>query len=50
MEGPQWEKCGFSLDAQPGLFIAFRPETMHEVKPVIFGHRFTIVNWFTAVD
>lgn len=50
MEGPQWEKCGFPLDAEPGLFIAFRPETMHEVQPVTFGQRFTIVNWFTTDD
>jgi predicted 2-oxoglutarate/Fe(II)-dependent dioxygenase YbiX len=50
MEGPQWEKCGFSLDAEPGLFIAFQPETMHEVQPVTFGQRFTVVNWFTTDD
>lgn len=50
MEGPHWEKCGFPLDAEPGLFIAFRPETMHEVQPVTFGQRFTVVNWFTAGD
>jgi SM-20-related protein len=50
MQGPQWEKCGFSLNAEPGSFIAFRSETMHEVQPVTFGQRFTVVNWFTTGD
>ncbi len=48
MEGPQWDKCGFALEAEPGLLIAFRSDTSHEVRPVTFGERFTIVTWFTA--
>jgi SM-20-related protein len=48
MEGPEWEKCAFTLEADPGLLIAFRSDVLHEVKPVTFGQRFTIVSWFTT--
>ena len=30
----------------PGTFIAFRSETTHEVTPVTYGERFTIVSWY----
>ncbi len=50
LEGPQWEKCGFALDVERGLFIAFRPETLHEVQAVTFGERYTVVNWFTTTE
>ena len=48
LAGPEWEKCAFSLEAEPGLLIAFRPDTFHEVQEVTFGERFTIVTWFLA--
>jgi SM-20-related protein len=48
MDGPSWEQCGFSLEAEPGLLIAFRSETRHEVQPITFGERFTIVTWFLS--
>jgi SM-20-related protein len=48
MQGEPWEKCGFSLDASPGLLIAFRPDVLHEVKPVTFGQRLTVAAWFTS--
>lgn len=47
LQAPGWEKCAFSLDPSAGLLVAFRPSVLHEVKPVIFGHRFTMVAWFT---
>jgi len=47
LDGPEWEKCGFPLNADPGLLIAFRSNTVHEVSPVTHGRRFTIVSWFT---
>jgi predicted 2-oxoglutarate/Fe(II)-dependent dioxygenase YbiX len=47
IQGAQWEKCGFPLEASPGLLIAFRPSTLHEVRPITFGQRFTIAAWFT---
>ena len=48
MQGEHWEKCGFSLDASPGMLIAFRPNVLHEVKPVTFGQRLTVAAWFTS--
>lgn len=30
----------------PGTFIAFRSETTHEVTPVTFGERYSIVGWY----
>jgi predicted 2-oxoglutarate/Fe(II)-dependent dioxygenase YbiX len=48
LDGPKWENCPFSLDAEPGLLIAFRSDTVHEVEPVTFGQRFTIVTWFLS--
>jgi SM-20-related protein len=47
LKGPHWEDCAFTLDASPGLMIAFRPDVFHEVRPVTFGERLTIVAWFT---
>lgn len=43
---PGWEDKGFPLGGKPGLLVAFRSNTIHEVTPVTFGKRFTIVNWF----
>jgi SM-20-related protein len=45
---PQWANCAFSLDSHPGLLVAFRSDLLHEVKPVTFGQRFTLVSWFVA--
>lgn len=35
-----------SITALPGLLVAFRAETTHEVTPVTHGERFTVVSWF----
>ena len=43
---PGWEDKGFPLGGKPGLLLAFRSNILHEVTPVTFGKRFTIVNWF----
>ena len=48
LDGLQWEKCGFQLEAEPGVLVAFRADTLHEVQPVTFGERFTIVTWFLS--
>jgi SM-20-related protein len=32
--------------ASPGMLVAFRAETTHEVTPVTHGERFTIVSWY----
>jgi SM-20-related protein len=31
---------------EPGLLVAFRSDTVHEVLPVTHGERFTVVSWF----
>lgn len=31
---------------EPGLLVAFRADTFHEVLPVTSGERFTIISWF----
>jgi SM-20-related protein len=46
LDGPQWEKCGLSLEAEAGLLVAFPSTQFHEVTPVSHGKRFTIVTWF----
>ena len=48
LKGQEWEKCAFGLEAESGLLIAFRPDILHEVRPITFGERFTIVSWFTS--
>jgi SM-20-related protein len=30
----------------PGTLVAFRADTTHEVVPVTYGERYTIVTWF----
>ena len=46
LDGPQWERCAFPLDAEPGLLVAFPSDKLHEVQPVSHGRRFTVVTWF----
>lgn len=36
----------FPLKGEPGLLVAFRAETPHEVTPVTRGERFTVVSWY----
>ena len=47
MDGP-FKKCAFSLEADAGLLIAFRSSTLHEVRPVTAGQRYSVVGWFTG--
>lgn len=48
LDGTEWEKIGFPLEAEAGLLIAFRSDVLHEVQPVTFGQRHTVVGWFTT--
>lgn len=36
----------FPIPGEPGLLVAFRSDTVHEVTPVTSGERFTVVSWF----
>jgi predicted 2-oxoglutarate/Fe(II)-dependent dioxygenase YbiX len=42
--GPDEPKVHFV--GEPGTLIAFRAETTHEVTPVTYGERYSIVSWF----
>lgn len=43
---PRRKELGFPLAAEPGLLVAFRAETTHEVTPVTHGERLSIVCWY----
>ena len=36
----------FHMIGEPGMLIAFRAETTHEITPVTHGERFSIVSWY----
>jgi SM-20-related protein len=42
---PRWQTYGFPLFGESGLLIAFSPDVVHEVLPVTYGERHTIVSW-----
>src|SRR5215471_12816180 len=48
LDGPHWEACPFAFEPEPGMLVAFRSDVVHEVLPVTFGRRFTILPWFLA--
>jgi SM-20-related protein len=48
MDGPEWAKLAFPLEAEAGLFVAFRSDVVHEVQAVTSGERFSVVSWFTS--
>jgi SM-20-related protein len=45
IDDPRWLAYGFPLNSEPGLLIAYRSETMHQVLPVTYGTRYSIVSW-----
>ena len=36
----------FRVAAEPGMLVAFRSETTHEVTPVAHGERYSIASWY----
>src|SRR5512133_2043806 len=36
----------YDLGGEPGMLVAFPAETTHEVTPVAWGERYSIVTWF----
>jgi predicted 2-oxoglutarate/Fe(II)-dependent dioxygenase YbiX len=48
LEGPQWKSCPLGLEAEPGLLVAFPSGLMHEVTPVTFGVRYSVLTGFHA--
>jgi SM-20-related protein len=45
-EDPCQKSRGFPLFGEPGLLVAFRSDTTHEVTPVAYGERYSIVCWY----
>jgi len=38
----------FGVSSEPGLLVAFRSETTHEVTPVTHGERYSIASWYRS--
>ncbi len=45
IDDPRWLTYGFPLNCEPGLLIAFRSDVLHQVLPVTYGKRYSIVSW-----
>lgn len=45
-EGGGASARAFDVAGEPGLLVAFRSDTVHEVEPVTRGERLTVVSWF----
>jgi predicted 2-oxoglutarate/Fe(II)-dependent dioxygenase YbiX len=37
---------GIPLESEEGMFVAFRSDWIHEVKPVTRGRRYSVVTWY----
>lgn len=46
IDTPLGKSVGIPLAGQSGLLIAFPSEIPHEVQPVTYGERYTIVSWY----
>src|SRR5262249_52131467 len=46
MKAPGMETRGLPLAAKKGLLVAFRSDLIHQVTPVTYGERFTMVTWY----
>jgi predicted 2-oxoglutarate/Fe(II)-dependent dioxygenase YbiX len=45
-DDPVGRTLGFPLEADEGLFVAFRADALHSVAPVTHGDRYTIASWY----
>lgn len=41
-----WEEMGFAVDISPGTLVIFPATVWHEVTPVTFGERYTMVSMY----
>jgi SM-20-related protein len=39
-------RFGVPVESEEGMFVAFRSDWIHEVKPVTSGRRYSIVTWY----
>lgn len=45
IDDPRWLTYGFPLSSELGLLVAFRSNVLHQVLPVTYGKRYSIVSW-----
>ena len=38
---------GFTIPSRKGMLVAFKSNTVHEVTPISWGNRYSLVTWFT---
>ena len=46
VDDPLWGAFGLPIIGEQGLLVAFRPDIVHEVKPITHGERYTVTSWF----
>jgi SM-20-related protein len=46
LDDPRCKSIGFPVVGKEGLLVSFAADRMHEVTPVTYGERYTIVTWF----
>jgi predicted 2-oxoglutarate/Fe(II)-dependent dioxygenase YbiX len=46
LKDPRAQTHGFPLAPEAGLLVAFPSDVMHEVKPITWGERYSLVTWF----
>jgi SM-20-related protein len=44
---PEQGPVPVELEGREGMLVGFPPDTLHEVKPITRGERFSVVSWFT---
>jgi len=48
LDGGKWKDCAFGLEPEPGLLVAFPAGLVHEVTPITFGERYSVLTAFHA--
>jgi predicted 2-oxoglutarate/Fe(II)-dependent dioxygenase YbiX len=48
LDDPRMKERAMSLSGEEGLLVAFLPDVIHSVAPVVEGERYSVVTWFDA--
>jgi predicted 2-oxoglutarate/Fe(II)-dependent dioxygenase YbiX len=48
MTQPEFVNCPLPVTPESGLLVGFPSNTIHEVRPVVSGRRFSIASWYYA--
>jgi predicted 2-oxoglutarate/Fe(II)-dependent dioxygenase YbiX len=46
VDDPRMKQRAMALTGEEGLLVAFPPQLIHSVAPVVDGERYTVVTWF----